>query len=148
MFRRSTPATPDPHLVAYVVIVDPDDGSCLVVDHTSAGLWLPPGGHVVAHEHPTATTRRELQEELGVDAGLPRGLETPRFLTVERTVGPEQAHTDVSLWCCVPGHRTMTLRPDRTEFHSARWWALQEVLDQPATRFDPHYGRFVAKVCR
>ena len=148
VFRRSKPATPDPHLVSYVVIVDPDDGSSLLVDHIKAGLWLPPGGHVEPDEHPADTSRRELQEELGVDAASLRGLEAPRFLTVTRTGGPEQAHTDVSLWFCVPGHRTMTLRPECNEFRSARWWARQEVLDQPATHFDPHYGRFVAKVCQ
>jgi len=148
VFRRSKPATPDPHLVSYVVMVDPDDGSSLLVDHISAGLWLPPGGHVEPDEHPADTSRRELQEELGVDPAGLRRLETPTFLTVTRTVGPEPAHTDVSLWFVVLAHRTMTLQPDLTEFRSARWWTPDEVLDRPATHFDPHYGRFAAKVCQ
>ena len=39
VFRRSKPATPAPHLVSYVVLVDPDnDGSSLLVDHISAEL--------------------------------------------------------------------------------------------------------------
>ncbi len=42
----------------------------------------------------------------------------------------------------------MTLQPDLTEFRSARWWTPDEVLDRPATHFDPHYGRFAAKVCQ
>ncbi len=81
VFRRSKPAIPDPHLVSYVVMVDPDDGSSLLVDHISAGLWLPPGGHVEPDEHPADTARRELQEELGVDPASLRRLETPTFLT-------------------------------------------------------------------
>lgn len=82
VFRRSKPATPDPHLVSYVVMVDSDDGSSLLVDHISAGLWLPPGGHVEPDEHPADTARRELQEELGVDPAGLRRLKTPSFLTV------------------------------------------------------------------
>jgi 8-oxo-dGTP diphosphatase len=148
VFRRSKPATPDPHLVTYVVMVDPDDGSSVLVDHISASLWLPPGGHVEPDEHPADTARRELHEELGVDPALLRQLKTPTFLTVTQTVGPQPAHTDVSLWFVVPGHRNRTLQPDLGEFRSARWWTPAEVLGQPSSRFDPHYGRFASKVCR
>ncbi len=63
-------------------------------------------------------------------------------------MGPEHAHVDVSLWFCLPGNRKMTLPPDLTELRSTHWWTPREVLDEPATRFDPDYGRFVAKVCQ
>ena len=53
IFRRVKPATPDKHLVSYVCLVDPDDGSTLLVDHINAGLWLPPGGHVELDEDGT-----------------------------------------------------------------------------------------------
>jgi len=52
----------------------------------------------------------------------------------------------VTLWFCVPVHRSTPLRPDVTEFRSARWWTPQEVLELPAARLDPHHRRFVAKV--
>lgn len=42
VFRRVKPATPDRHLVSYVVILDPPDGNSLLVDHINASLWLPP----------------------------------------------------------------------------------------------------------
>lgn len=148
MFRRSKPAIPDLHLVSYVVMVDRDNNSSLLVDHINASLWLPPGGHVEPDEHPADTARRELHEELGVDPALLRQLETPTFLTVTQTVGPQPAHTDVSLWFVVPGNRNMALQPDPGEFRSARWWTSVEVLGQPSSRFDPHYGRFASKVCR
>lgn len=138
--------TPDPHLVSYVVMIDLDDGSALLVDHISADLWLPPGGHVESDEHPADTARREMQEELGIESALLRGLETPTFLTVTPTVEMVPAHTDVSLWFCVPGHRSTPLHPDLTEFRSARWWTPEEVLELPEVRFDPHYRRFVAKI--
>ena len=87
VFRRVKPATPEPHLVSYVVLIDANDGSSLLVDHVSAHLWLPPGGHVEPDEHPADTAGRELQEELGVDLGPLRCLRTPRFLTVTKPWG-------------------------------------------------------------
>lgn len=38
VFRRVKPATPDRHLVSYVVLVDALDGSTLLVDHIKSGL--------------------------------------------------------------------------------------------------------------
>jgi 8-oxo-dGTP diphosphatase len=38
VFRRAKPAMPDPHLVAYAIVVDPADGSTLLVDHINADL--------------------------------------------------------------------------------------------------------------
>jgi 8-oxo-dGTP diphosphatase len=63
--RRVKPATPERHLVSYVVVVDPEDSSTLLVDHVNAGLWLPAGGHVEPGEHPTDTARREAHERVG-----------------------------------------------------------------------------------
>lgn len=62
--RISKPAIPAKHLVSYFVVVDGTD--LLLVDHKSAQLWLPTGGHVEPVEHPRATVLRELKEELGV----------------------------------------------------------------------------------
>jgi len=53
VFRRARPAILDRHLVSYVAILDPADGSSLLVDHINARLWLPPGGHVEPGEHPS-----------------------------------------------------------------------------------------------
>jgi 8-oxo-dGTP diphosphatase len=64
VFRRVKPATPDPHLVSYVVPIDPDSGHLLLGEHLNAGLWLPPGGHVEVDEHPATTAAREAAEEL------------------------------------------------------------------------------------
>jgi 8-oxo-dGTP diphosphatase len=64
VFRREKPATPDRHLVSYVVPVDPDTGHLLLGEHLNAALWLPPGGHVEVDEHPATTARREAAEEL------------------------------------------------------------------------------------
>jgi ADP-ribose pyrophosphatase YjhB (NUDIX family) len=144
VYRRVKPATPPRHLVSYVVLVDPTDGSILLVDHINAGLWLPPGGHVEPGEHPARTAGREAQEELGINSDASD--EQPAFLTVTRTVGIDAGHTDVSLWFLLAGHRGQPLTLDRSEFREARWWSPAEVDAADPTRFDPHLLRFVAKL--
>lgn len=146
VFRRVKPASPDRHLVSYVALVDPSDGSALLVDHVSAGLWLPPGGHVEPGEHPAQTARREVKEELGIEAVFATQPESPSFITVTRTVGIGHGHVDVSLWFLLVGDRSMDFTTDPREFSDVRWWTPAEVRDAPRPRFDPHYRRFVAKL--
>lgn len=148
VFRRVKPATPDRHLVSYVVLADSASRSTLLVDHVNAGLWLPPGGHVEPDEHPGETARREAEEELGIDLALPeRRAEQipPSFVTVTRTVGQDHGHVDVSLWFLFDVRQDTPITPDRTEFREVRWWTPAEVRATPADRFDPHYQRFLAK---
>ena len=144
VFRRVKPAIPSPHLVSYVVVIDPVDRSSLLVDHLNAKLWLPPGGHVEPDEDPRDAARREASEELGVDAELVDAL--PAFITVTETVGVDHGHTDVSLWFVVHGRRGMPLVTDPAEFREARWWTREQVRAAGAGVFDPHYPRFVAKL--
>lgn len=146
VFRRAKPATPNRHLVSYFVLIDPNDGSSLLVDHINCGLWLPPGGHVEPDEQPAETVRREIREELGIEPIFAAQSETPTFLTVTRPVGAGLGHVDVSLWFHLHGRRAMTLRPDLTEFRSVRWWTPAEVADHDPAHLDPHYHRFNAKV--
>jgi 8-oxo-dGTP diphosphatase len=145
VFRRAKPATPDRHLVSYVVIIDPDDGSSLLVDHINAGLWLPPGGHIEPGEHPTEAARREAGEELGIDPTFAEPNGGPSFISVTRTGGVDAGHTDVSLWFLLYGRRNMELTVDLTEFNEARWWSPAHVHAASRTMFDPHYVRFLEK---
>lgn len=139
VFRRAKPATPDKHLVSYVCLVDPDDGSTLLVDHINAGLWLPPGGHVEPGEHPAECARREVREELslGPKFAVPNAL--PSFVTVTQTVGIDSNHTDVSLWFVMHSDRSSRLEIDVTEFHEARWWTADAVAAESPSIFDPHF---------
>ena len=149
VFRRIPPRTPPKHVVSYFLLRDPADGSVLLVDHRKAGLWLPTGGHVDPGEDPVETVKREAGEELGIDAVFAEEPPAPSFITVTETTGPvEQRHTDVSLWFLLVGSRTQALIPDMREFASVRWWTPGEVSAADATRFDPHLGRFLAKVLR
>jgi len=82
--------------VSYFLLIDHDEGSVLLVDHRKAGLWLPTGGHVEPGEHPVATVRREVQEELGIEAAFsPVTGERPVFLTVTETAPSADQHADV-----------------------------------------------------
>lgn len=142
IYRRVKPGTPSPHLVAYAVLADPSDWSVFLVDHVLAKLWLPPGGHVEAGEHPRDTALRETKEELGIDATLLR--DDPAFLTVTRTWDDD--HTDISLWYVIAGNRQLPLVLDPREFNGGRWWSAAEIGRADPALFDQHMGRFLAKV--
>ena len=58
LYRFAKPDQPAKHLVAYVVLVDLDARSLLLVDHRNAQRWLPTGGHVEPDEDPEASARQ------------------------------------------------------------------------------------------
>jgi 8-oxo-dGTP pyrophosphatase MutT (NUDIX family) len=139
--RVAKPATPPQHLVSYFVLADLAASSVLLVDHKKAGLWLPSGGHVEPGEHPDATVRRELWEELRLPAHFL--FPQPIFLTVTQTVGSHAGHTDVSLWYVLRGDSQQALQFDRDEFQQVAWFSIAGL---PLERSDPHMGRFAAKL--
>lgn len=110
IFRIEKPDKPNIRLISYFIIMDPSTNEFLLVDHKKADLWLPPGGHVEPNEHPRETVKREVQENLGIEAEFI--LEDPLFLTVTRTVGSIVQHTDVSLWYILKGNRETHLKFD------------------------------------
>jgi 8-oxo-dGTP diphosphatase len=139
LFRTAKPATPPKHLVSYFAVVDGDN--ILLVDHTSAQLWLPPGGHVEPGEHPRETVVRELFEELKV---VPRhAITEPLTVTCTTTVGLAAGHVDVSLWYVVTVDRNQSIQFDRQEFAAVKWFRYS---DAPLARSDPHLGRFLTKL--
>lgn|GEM_PF-135273 len=141
LFRIEKPATPDPHLVSYFVLVDKATSQILLVDHKKAGLWLPPGGHVELNEHPKKTVEREIQEELGIQAHFLSP--DPFFITVTKTVGQTAGHTDVSLWYLLEGRASEFIQFDSEEFTQVRWFLPQEI---PYHRVDPHMRRCMRKL--
>lgn len=145
IYRRVKPRTPPRHLVAYAVLADPRDWSLFLVDHILARLWLPPGGHVEPGEDPAVTARREAREELGIEADWSIAGARPAFVTVTPTQGRDP-HTDVSLWYLLAGHPAMAITLDRREFAGGRWWTAAEIESASPARFDPHLGRFLAKI--
>src|SRR5215469_4939800 len=82
LYRIRKPDVPKRHLVSYIALVDPTRRKILLADHKNAGLWLPTGGHVEPDEDPAVTARRELAEELKLEASFL--YPDPFFLTVTR----------------------------------------------------------------
>ena len=137
--RTLKPATPPKHLVSYIAVVDGHD--ILLVDHKSAQLWLPPGGHVEPGEHPRQTVVRELFEELKVVAK--HNITEPLMVTCTTTVGLDAGHDDVSLWYVVTVDRGQDIQFDRQEFARVKWFSYPDV---PIHRCDPQLRRFLAKL--
>lgn len=149
IFRRIAARTPSPHLVSYFLLIDHDKGRVLLVDHLKAGLWLPSGGHVEPGEHPVATVRREVREELGIPAVFsPVTGELPVFVTVTETASTVHRHTDVSLWFVLSSGAHQPLIPDLREFREVRWWSREDIGQADPALFDPHLNRMLAKFDR
>src|SRR5258708_26800188 len=110
--RIAKPAIPPKHLVTYFAVVDGD--TILLVDHKSAQLWLPPGGHVEPGEHPRDTVARELKEELGIESA--HAIAEPLMVTCTTTVGLAATHVDMSLWYVVRVDRNQSIQFDCREF--------------------------------
>ncbi|MDY7099734.1 MAG: NUDIX domain-containing protein [Actinomycetota bacterium] len=147
LWRTAKPATPPEHLVAYAVVMDPAADAVLLVDHRLSGRWLPPGGHIEPGEDPARTARRELAEELGLDAEpLAATGGRPVMVTRTTTVGATAGHVDVSLWYVFAASAGAELSPDPAEMAEVRWWPAAAVRHGPGTRFDPHLPRLVAKL--
>ena len=141
IFRIAKPDTPKTHLVSYFVLVDPSTNELLLVDHKKSDFWLPAGGHVEVGEHPMETVKREIQEELGIEADFL--FDDPLFVTITETTGNVAKHTDVSLWYMLRGNREEPLEFDAEEFHQIRWFHPDEI---PYERTDPHMRRFLNKI--
>jgi 8-oxo-dGTP diphosphatase len=147
VYRRVKPRTPARHLVSYLLLVDRDSASVLLVEHRGARLWLPAGGHVEPGENPVATAQRELNEELGIPAVFDsRFGAAPALITVTETAAAVDRHTDVSLWFVLEGCRSQELTPDPVEFHSVRWWSRAELSAADPAQFDPQLNRMLAKL--
>ncbi|MGO9605719.1 MAG: NUDIX hydrolase [Candidatus Binataceae bacterium] len=141
LFRIQKPDVPKQHLVSYFVLADLKHRKILLVDHKSAGLWLPSGGHVEPDEDPEATVHRELAEELRLAASfICKG---PFFLTITRTIGIDAGHDDVSLWYVLSGDSESRIWFDENEFNAIRWFSFDEI---PFDRSDPQLRRFMDKL--
>lgn len=143
IFRIKKPDTPDTHLVSYFAVISPEENKVLLVDHKNAKLWLPPGGHVEPGEHPKDTVKREVKEELGIEADFL--LENPLFVTISKTTGAETGvgHTDVSIWYVLKAQSQWKLNYDRKEFNQIRWFSINDI---PYQKSDPHMKRFISKL--
>lgn len=141
IFRTAKPATPDPHLVAYFLLIDSSSNQVLLVNHKKSGLWLPSGGHVEPNEKPQETVKREILEELGIEANFM--IEDPFFLTITKTVGLTAGHTDISIWYILQGCSAISYVFDSEEFVEICWFSPSKI---PYIQSDPHMKRCIEKL--
>jgi 8-oxo-dGTP pyrophosphatase MutT (NUDIX family) len=141
IFRLVKPDIPNIHLVSYFIVVDLTAQKYLLVDHKKAGLWLPAGGHVEVNEHPVETVKREVKEELGIEADFL--FEAPIFVSKNPTTGLSAGHMDISLWYVLKGDCNQALQYDLTEFHAIAWFTENAI---PYERSDPYMPRFMHKL--
>jgi ADP-ribose pyrophosphatase YjhB (NUDIX family) len=104
----------------------------LLLRHRKLGKWLPPGGHIDAHELPDVAALREVEEETGLrvallDAGAPLGpvrrLAQPICILLER-ISPGHEHIDLIYVARVLEGE---LRDAPDEWHEARWYSSDEL---------------------
>jgi 8-oxo-dGTP diphosphatase len=146
LFRVSKPDNPPKHLVSYFVVYDAHSARLMLVDHVTAGLWLPTGGHLFINEDPRTAVDREADEELQIKARFDTVFgQDPLFVTVTETKGAGR-HTDVSLWYVISGKDTDIFVYDKREIHRCKWFSLQEVFDTDISELDPQMHRFVQKM--
>ena len=158
IFRIEKDAVPPKHLVSYTVVIDPVQEKVLLVDHKKAKLLLPCGGHIKKNEMPLAAAKREIKEELGLTPELyfPDNIQTeaPFFVTVTRTTGISESHTDVSLWYLFreDADKSFKIECERNEnefeneFDDFHWLSFDEVLSTPTEKLDPHMHRLIRKI--
>jgi len=151
IFRIEKPAVPPKHLVCYTVLCDLSKQKMLLLEHRNAELLLANGGHVNENELPYDTVRREVQEELGMEAEfIQENWKVPFFLSQIDTVGKTSGHIDVDLWYILKGDSKKPLNDQtdefKREFGDYGWYGFDEILSMPIEKFDPSLHRFVRKL--
>lgn len=151
IFRLEKPATPLKHLVCYTALFDPIRNKLLLLEHQKAELLLVSGGHVDKGELPAEAAKREMQEELGMEAEfLQSDQRVPLFVSQLETVGKTPGHIDVDLWYLMKGDSEKPLHSETEEFQREfggyNWYGLADILSMPIEKFDPNLHRFINKI--
>lgn len=128
------------HFVVTGYAADRQGRRVLLLFHRKLRMWLPPGGHIEAHEDPLRALEREFEEETGLwvrplarparqlrePSVLP--LPRPHHLQVERIDGHHE-HVDLVYFCEVVGGR---LRKN-SESREVRWFTEADLRSFPVT---------------
>jgi 8-oxo-dGTP pyrophosphatase MutT (NUDIX family) len=146
------------HVTATVYVVN--DGAVALHEHPALGVHVPPGGHVDRDELPHEAGRREVREELGLEATLlarepsarvdaPAGRELPRprhQMLYDVDVHPDgrvsHQHVDQVFFATVPSR---TIDPEGTNEAPPDAWAWYGADDLRADAVDPDTAEIAAE---
>lgn len=133
------PKKSEKHFTATVYIISKEKpANILLLHHRKFDKWMPPGGHVEAHENPHETAIRETLEETGINIRpyLPKPkklrpaiyLPSPRWI-IEAEIPPHtdqpfHYHIDLGYAVTIP-HQTGRHKKD--EAHDIGWFSEKEI---------------------
>ena len=135
------------HFVVTGYAPDRSGERVLLLFHRKLRMWLPPGGHVEPHEHPTQSLVREFAEETGLrvrPVGPALRSREPGVLTLARphhvqveTIDGKHEHIDLVYFCRITGGR---LRGN-SESEELRWFTRKELGAPEVSENVRRYGR-------
>ena len=109
------------HVTASAIVTGPR-GTVLHL-HKRLGLWLQPGGHIDAGEHPEHAVLREVREETGLNVSHPD--DGPQLAHVD--VHPAGDHVHLDLRYLVSGD-DRDPQPGPGESPDARWFEWEKAI--------------------
>lgn len=115
----------------------------------SSTTGMPSGGSQLEATSRSTNTppTREIFEELEVAPRFHVAVGAkPLMVTVTRTQGGSEPHTDVSLWFVFDGSEDAVFAPDGAEFADTNWWSFDDIRHDGPVAFDPHLSRFIDKL--
>ncbi|PXA90416.1 hypothetical protein DMC47_27520 [Nostoc sp. 3335mG] len=125
------------HLTTSAIVLSPDHGQILLIDHATIGRWLQPGGHYEESAFFHLSARREAEEETAVtDLALHpwhRGADLPFVIDSHDVPGkasrhePAHVHHDFQYLFLADPDRPLT--PQLEEVHAARWHDIAMLND-------------------
>jgi len=126
-------------------------GNILGIEKHPGKLLLANGGHVDKDELPYETVRREVEEELGMEAKfIQNNWQVPLFISQIETVGKTPGHIDVDLWYILKADSEKAMNDQaeefKREFGDYGWYGFDQILNMPIEKFDPSLPRFVRKL--
>lgn len=123
------------HLTTSAIIVSPDLGSTLLIDHLTLKRWLQPGGHYETAEAFWHSARREAEEETGLTtlalhpwhAGGDRPFVIDSHDVPGKAARGERPHVHHDLQFVFVADPQATLAAQLDEVASARWHPIGEL---------------------
>lgn len=123
------------------VFIEDSKGRLLILRHANHELtkkptWGLPGGHIDWSEEPEDALKREIKEELGIDAEIGQPI-----LAWNKPIGKDHKTICIGYRCRVKNGQQFKLGPDDDECH----WMAPSELDHYFSKTDREYRPAIAR---